>query len=128
MLSALLTLVVSGICLQSCSSEYDEYTTEEYGYYTEEEIDAIKAMAEKYELSIEIDENYYGVKQTLEEIEKEMQNCAALLGEYEMTPAKHGKGFTSKKIVSENARLTTRLPRRSNSYGFVGKARLHIVI
>ena len=43
------------------SSEYDEYTTEEYGYYTEEEIDAIKAMAEKYELSIEIDENYYGV-------------------------------------------------------------------
>lgn len=107
-LSAMLVVVVSAVCLQSCNS--DSYIAEEYGYYTQEEIDAIKAMAEKYELSIEIDESYYGIKQTLEEVENEMLNCAALLGEYKMTPSEDGKSFTSKKVIPEIARLTTRLP------------------
>ena len=61
-LSALLTLVVSGFCLQSCSSVYDEYTTEEYGYYTEEEIAKIRQLIEMYDLNITLDTDYYGEK------------------------------------------------------------------
>ena len=89
-LSALLTLVVSGVCLQSCSSEYDEYTTEEYGYYTEEEIAAIKALGEKYGVNINIDENTYEVKKTLAEFEEEIKYHASLIGEYEVLPNKNG--------------------------------------
>lgn len=84
-LSALLTLVVSGICLQSCSSEYDEYTTEEeYGYYTEEETNAVKEMASKYGLSVVVNPDYYGVKRSLSDIEEEMKGLSSILGEYEI--------------------------------------------
>lgn len=94
-LSALLTLVVSGICLQSCSSEYDEYTTEEYGYYTEEEIAAIEALGEKYGVTIEMDVDYYGMKPTLSEIEDEIKETSFLIGEYEMIPKKDSRGTIS---------------------------------
>lgn len=109
-LSALLTLVVSGICLQSCSSEYDEYTTEEYGCYTEEEINAIKAMAEKYNLTIDISEGYYGPKKNIKEHEKEMIAISSILGEYNMIPQKNENGdvvYTSKKAC-ESARAMAR--------------------
>ncbi len=94
-LSALLTLVVSGICLQSCSSEYDEYTTEEYGYYTEEEIAAIEAMAEKYGVNIDIDKDYFGMKCTLNDIEREMKDLSGLMGNYEMTVQKNSNDLIS---------------------------------
>lgn len=87
-LSALLTLVVSGICLQSCSSEYDEYTTEEYGYYTEEENALVRALAEKYGLYVEINEEYYGHKCSMAKIEEEMQALASLIGKQEIKLAK----------------------------------------
>lgn len=99
-LSALLTLVVSGICLQSCSSEYDEYTTEEYGYYTEEEIAAIESMAQRYGLNLELNREYYGPKKSLWEHENEMIGLSFLLGEHEIKPQKGQNGritYTSQK-------------------------------
>lgn len=99
-LSALLTLVVSGICLQSCSSEYDEYTTEEYGYYTEEEIAEIMALAEKYDLNYKFDPNYYGKKYPLAVFEKEIKEFASIKGEYvvfEQTDTKSGTVVFKKK-------------------------------
>lgn len=85
-LSALLTLVVSGICLQSCSSEYEEYSTEEYGYYTEEEIAQIMALAEKYDLDIEIKYNNYTKKKPLSDFEAKFQAISQIKGRYEMIP------------------------------------------
>lgn len=108
-LSALLTLVVSGFCLQSCSSEYDEYTTEEYGYYTEEETDAVKAMAKKYGLNIVVNQDYYGVKRDLAEIEEEMKGLAAIIGEYEIIPQKAEDGrVLCSSIKKGQQRLLTR--------------------
>ncbi len=110
-LSALLTLVVSGICLQSCSSEYDEYTTEEYGYYTEEEIDAIKALGEKYGVDINIDGNTYEVKRTLAEFEEEILEIRSLFGEYEiLQDQENGDSsiFIAKKKEPVMSRTTTR--------------------
>lgn len=92
-LSALLTLVVSGICLQSCSSEYDEYTTEEYGCYTEKEISSMKAIAEQYGMSVEIDENYYGKKSSLREFERNLIGIANLPGEYRLIPNNDSTAF-----------------------------------
>lgn len=103
-LSALLTLVASGICLQSCSSEYEEYTTEEYGYYTEEEIAEIKALAEKYGLNVELRFDNCGLKRSIEEFEYRFQVLSSLKGDYEMIPVKQIDGNVSlvsnKKISS----------------------------
>ena len=108
-LSALLTLVVSGVCLQSCSSEYDEYTTEEYGYYTEEEIAAIEALAEKYGLTIDVNEKFYGSKISIEEIEADMVGFASLLGKYEMIHEKDENGEIT--CVSRKKIDVPRIPR-----------------
>ena len=91
-LSALLTLVVSGICLQSCSSEYDEYTTEEYGYYTEEEIAEIETLARSFGLCLEMDDNFYGRKKSIKEYEEEFVAFSSVLGEYELIPQKNANG------------------------------------
>lgn len=106
-LSALLTLVVSGICLQSCSSEYGEYTTEEYGSYTEEEVREMKAIAMQYGMSIEFEEDYYGKKSSLQEFEAKIQSIAALEGEYRMSNNKiackdvYVTRSSSRKVESE---------------------------
>lgn len=109
-LSATLLAVCSAALLQSCSSEYEYYdATEEYGYYTEEEITAIEAMAEKYGISIKIDRNYYGEKQTLEEIELELMELATVKGEYEIVPQKDSEGnilYTSRRTERNNRTLT----------------------
>lgn len=110
-LSALLTLVVSGICLQSCSSEYDEYTTEEYGYYTEEEIAEIEAFAEKYKVKIEIDDNYYGQKCPLTDFENEIKALSSLMGSYEMVALKDSKNkisYVSRRKNDSQSRNLTR--------------------
>lgn len=121
-LSALLTLVVSGFCLQSCSSEYDEYTTEEYGYYTEEEIAAIKTLGDKYGVTINIDENTYEVKKSLEEFEEEIKYHASLIGEYEVFLDKNrGEDmFIVRKKELKNSRLLTRAAESgsSGSWGY----------
>ena len=113
-LSAMLTLVVSGVCLQSCSSEFDSYTTEEYGYYTEEEINAIEALAEQYDIIIEINEGYWGVKRTLDDIEQEFRSVAALAGEYEFFQEK-GVLKTRKKGTTV-VRTMTRSSEGSHSF------------
>lgn len=110
MLSALLILVVCGFCLQSCSSEYDEYTTEEYGYYTEEEIANIEAMAQSYGLCLEMDDNFYGRKKSIKEYEEEFVAFSSILGEYELVPQKTENGnigYISRKKHT-NTRSTTR--------------------
>lgn len=108
-LSALLTLVVSGICLQSCSSEYDEYTTEEYGYYTEEEIAEIEALAEKYDLNVEIIFNNYGEKKPIADFEAKFQALSQLKGEYKMIPMASDKEeyCISRKVEGPVCRATT---------------------
>lgn len=95
MLSALLTLVVCGFCLQSCSSEYDEYTTEEYGYYTEEEITEIIALAKEYGMNVKIDKNHYGEKLSLGNFEDEFKSLQSIVGEYEILPIKDDRGKVS---------------------------------
>lgn len=132
-LSALLTLVVSGVCLQSCSSEYDEYTTEEYGYYTEEEIAAIKALGEKYGVNIEMDVNYYGVKPTFSEIEDEIRSTSLLIGEYEMIPKKDLRGlvsYTCKKKGEEfNNNKTRSIEKGSwSGSGYLGQYCVNVYI
>lgn len=118
-LSALLTLVVSGICLQSCSSEYDEYTTEEYGYYTEEEIAAIKALGEKYGVNINIDENTYEVKKTLAEFEEDIQLHASLIGEYEIVlNANNRDGVYLVRKKNDVARATTRASEKGGTWNY----------
>lgn len=119
-LSAMLTLVVSGICLQSCSSEYDEYTTEEYGYYTEEEIDAIMALAEKYGVNIDVDKDYYGEKLSLDKFENEFKSLQTIVGEYEMVPIKDGRGritFISRKKGEDLERSSTRASEKGSWSG-----------
>ena len=109
-LSAMLTLVVSGICLQSCSSEFDSYTTEEYGYYTEEEINAIEALAEQYGLCMEINKDYCGVKLSLLDIEKDIKNMASILGTHEMKLASKDDYTTTMSSQTDDCfpRQTTR--------------------
>lgn len=92
-LSATLLAVCSAALLQSCSSEYEYYdATEEYGYYTEEEISAIESMAEKYDLNIEMDFSKYTRKKSIEEFEKKFQALSTLKGEYEVAPTKKTDG------------------------------------
>ena len=111
-LSALLTLVVSGICLQSCSSELDEYTTEEYGYYTEEEIDFINEYARQIGVNITANPQYYGVKVDKETIKRDLLELASLIGEYKMTPGIHQDNnetfFVSEKVKNYVNRSVTR--------------------
>ena len=109
-LSALMAVVFGAVSLQSCSSD-DNYTTTEYGYYTEEEISAIKAMAKKYGLSIELNENYYGPKRSLYEHENEMMGLSSLLGEHELVQQKRENGklaYTSRKRGEGIPRSVTR--------------------
>lgn len=114
-LSALLTLVVSGICLQSCSSEYEEYTTEEYGYYTEEEIAAMKAIAEKYNTTIEVDENYYGKKASLAEFEGALIQLVNLPGNYQLVELEEGKGYSFVKKSADISRAKARVAELGNT-------------
>ena len=110
-MSAALLAVCSAALLQSCSSEYEYYVTEEYGYYTEEEIAAIEAIAEKYGVSMTIDRNYYGVKQSLQEIENEIIDFKTIEGEYEIVPLKEEDGtitYISKRKEGVNSRTVTR--------------------
>ena len=110
-LSALLTVVFSAALLQSCSADDDSYTTEEYGYYTAEEIDAIKALAKKYGLNIELNEDYYGPKQNLSEYENEMAGLSSLLGEHELIQQRKQNGmltYTSRKKGESIPRSVTR--------------------
>ena len=109
-MSALLTLVVSGICLQSCSSEYDEYTTEEeYGYYTEKETNAVKEMASKYGLSVVVNPDYYGVKRSLSDIEEEMKGLSSIVGKYDIVPMNVvGEKVVFTSVKRGQQRLVTR--------------------
>lgn len=117
-LSALLTLVVSGVCLQSCSSEYDEYTTEEYGYYTEEEIAAMKAIAEKYNTSINVDENYCGRKASLEEFENVIVQFVDLPGDYKLVELKNDEGYSLVKKTADVNRAKARVAELGD-YGMI---------
>lgn len=108
-LSALLTLVVSGICLQSCSSEYDEYTTEKYGYYTEEEIAEMKAIADKYNATINVDENYCGRKASLEEFEEAIIRIVNLPGDYQLSESESGEGYSLMKKTADINRAKARV-------------------
>lgn len=120
-LSAMLTLVVSGVCLQSCSSEFDSYTTEEYGYYTEEEINAIEALAEKYGVNIDVDKDYYGEKLSLDKFENEFKSLQTIVGEYEMTPIKDGEGKTTFIGRKKGEDLERSLTRASEKGSWSGK-------
>lgn len=84
-LSALLILAMNIICLQSCSSDSDRYSTEEYGTYTDDEILVINNLAEIYGIGVSIDRNYYGIKKTIKEFEADFQSLSKLAGEYRMT-------------------------------------------
>lgn len=108
MLSALLTLVVSGFCLQGCSSEFDDYATEEYGYYTEEEIAEIMALAKKYDTVVEIDRSYCGKKSTLKEFEERLIGFMNLPGDYELVKENNSEKRYLKKKQNEYNRLKTR--------------------
>ena len=113
-LSALLTLVVSGFCLQSCSSEYDEYTTEDYGSYTEVEVREMKAIAMQYGMSIEFEEDYYGKKSSLQEFERNLISIINLPGDYELVEDGYNNYSLSKKandISRSKARSEAELPR-----------------
>lgn len=90
--SAVLTVVFGAALLQSCSADDDTFATEEYGYYTEDEIAAIKAMAKMYKLNIDVNECFYGPKKTMKEIEEEMLGVASILGKYEMVHKKDEDG------------------------------------
>ena len=104
--SAVLTVVFGAALLQSCSSDDDNFATEEYGYYTEEEIDAIMALAEKYESDIEIDRNYYGEKSSLKEIEERLVGMMSLPGDYKLV--KEGDSYSFRKKEEEINRVKTR--------------------
>lgn len=110
-LSAVLFAVAGAVMLQSCSSEYEFYEeTEEYGYYTEEEIAAIKALGEVYGVTINIDENTYEVKKTLPEFEEEIKYHASLIGEYEVfyDPNDEEDKFLVRKKEADLPRMLTR--------------------
>ena len=71
--------------------------------------DAVEAMAKKYGLNIVVNQDYYGVKRNLAEIEEEMKGLAAIIGEYEIIPqkAEGGRVFCS-SIKKGQRRLLTR--------------------
>ena len=109
--SAGLTIVFGAALLQSCSSDADTFATEEYGYYTEEEINAIMALAKKYGLNIELNEDYYGPKQNLSDFENEMIGLSSLLGEHELIQRDNGNGrvaYSSRKKGEDIPRSVTR--------------------
>ena len=108
--SAVLTIVFGAALLQSCSSDADTFDTEVYGYYTEEEIETILALAEKYGLNIDINEKFCGVKSSIDELEKEMRGFASLLGKYEMVHEKdeEGKVYCMSRKKNEAPRTVTR--------------------
>ena len=116
-LSAMLTVVVGAALLQSCSSE-SVYEEPAYGHYTEEEINVIKAMAEAYGLSIELNEDYYGPKKTLYEFENDMIGLSAMLGEYEIipTPNARGKVVCTSRKKEQGSRTLTRHVEGSGSW------------
>lgn len=111
-LSAAVLTVCGAALLQSCSSEYEYYdATEEYGYYTEEEIATIEAMAKMYGLSIEFNKDYYGPKKSLYKHEEEMIGLSSLLGEYELVPIKTDESrivYKTKRREMINSRISTR--------------------
>ena len=111
-LSVTMLTVCGAALLQSCSSEFEYYDeTEEYGYYTEEEIAAIEAMAKMYGLDLEINKNYYGTKKSLIEHENEMIGLSALLGEHKLILQKNENGeilYASQKKDEDIYRTTTR--------------------
>lgn len=116
-MSATLAVIVCAALLQSCNSE-SVYEEPAYGYYTAEEINVIKAMAEAYGLSIELNENYYGSKKTLQEFEHEMAGLSSMLGEYEMSSTMDVRGdiiCTSRK-KERNPRALTRYVEDSGSW------------
>ena len=107
-MSATLAVIVCAALLQSCNSE-SMYEEPAYGYYTAEEINVIKAMAEAYGLSIELDENYYGPKKTFPEFEEEMQSYADMLGEYEIVLEEgENNTFIANKKGDDLSRMSTR--------------------
>lgn len=84
-LSAALLAVCGAALLQSCSSEYEYYdATEEYGYYTEEEIKYINDFAELLNVNIKANPEYYGKKPSTAEIESDLKDLAALIGKHRM--------------------------------------------
>ena len=110
-LSALMAVVFGAVSLQSCSSDENYTTTEEYGFYTEEENELVRAMAKKYGLNVELNEGYYGKKRSLAEIEEEMKGLSSLLGKHELELAKKEDGkmvYAIAKDDSHIARTTTR--------------------
>lgn len=115
--AAMLAVVVGAALLQSCSSD-SAYEEPAYGYYTEEEINVIKAMAEIYEVDVEVDPAYNGKKLTLEEIEKDLIAFSNLPGEYELVPNKDSTEFHFVKKESLN-RSVTRSVELANTGEFV---------
>ena len=84
-LSATLLAVCGAALLQSCSSEYEYYDeTEEYGYYTEEEIKYINDFAEQLNVNIKANPEYYGKKPSIAEIESDIKDLAALIGKHKI--------------------------------------------
>lgn len=116
-LSATLAVIVCAALLQSCNSE-SVYEEPAYGYYTVEEINVIKAMAEVYGVDVEIDTEYYGEKLTLEEIEKDLMKFSNLPGEYELVPNKDSTEyyFVKKEVLN---RTMTRSAELENIGNFV---------
>lgn len=109
--SAVLTVVFSAAVLQSCSADDDTFATEEYGYYTEAENEMVRALAEKYGLCVEINEEYYGSKRSIVEIEEEMKALSSLLGEHKLELSKKEDDklvFTEDKGNTHIARISTR--------------------
>ena len=100
--SALLTVVFGAALLQSCSADEDTFATEEYGYYTEEENELVRALADKYGLCVEINEAYYGSKRSIAEIEEEMKTLSSLLGEHKLMLSKEKEGELIYKTVQED--------------------------
>lgn len=82
-LSALLTVVLGAVSLQSCSSD-DSYTTEEYGYYTEEEIEYINDLAEQLHVNVKANPDYCGKKPSVAEIEMDLRGLASLMGNHKI--------------------------------------------
>ena len=116
-LSALLTVVLGTVSLQSCSSD-DSYATEEYGYYTEEENNLVRAMAEKYGLSVELNEGYCGAKRSLAEIEEEMKGLSSLLGKHELKLVKKEDGKLVYSTVKDDSHIARTATRTIEGSGF----------
>ena len=109
--SAVLTVVFGAALLQSCSADEDTFATEEYGYYTEAENEMVRALAEKYGLCVEINEEYYGSKRSIAEIEEEMKALSSLLGKHELKLVKKENDklfYTTASDASCPSRVATR--------------------